>query len=108
MQKSTWVGIRRRLPSLARRASICQRPHGSAEGRDGERQRIELLIIPQLGEVKTNRGRLPVLAGLHPIEEPVQAFLGGRDLGTGDWGLGAVAGGEEGLDGEGGFFDGGF
>src|SRR5687767_4393439 len=77
-----------------------QRPHGSAQGRDGERQRIELLIIPQLGEVKTYRSRIPVLPPLHPLDEPSQAFFDGRLE------FRLAGRGEESFDGEGGFFDG--
>ena len=37
---------------------------GAAQGGHGKRQRIEPLIIPQLGEVKTNRSRLAMFAAL--------------------------------------------
>src|SRR5688572_27516917 len=59
---------------------------GAAQGGDGKGQRIEFLIIPQPGEVKTNRGRLAMLAPLDAVEEPGQAAGrrgGGRVQGSG-------------------------
>src|SRR5687768_10686368 len=61
-------------------------PAGAAQGRHGKSQRIEPLIIPQLGEVKTNRGRLAVLVLLDALEEPGEAACrrgSGRVQGSG-------------------------
>ena len=66
---------------------------GAAQGGHGKRQRIEPLIIPQLGEVKANRGRLPVLAGLDAVDEPGQAAVDGGERGeSGDRGSGIGVG----------------
>ena len=78
---------------------------GAAQGRDGKNQRVEPLIIPQLGEVKAYRGGLAVLVIFDAIEEPGEAAMG---RGAGGRGRGARRHrGEEGFDGEGGFFNAG-
>ena len=81
---------------------------GAAQGGHGKCQWIEPLIIPQLGEVKTNGGRLAMLAALHPLDEPAQALFGGGLFGSREMGVGGRrARGKEGFNGNRGFFDGG-
>jgi len=62
---------------------------GTAQGRYGKGERIEPLIIPQLREVKTDRGRLPVLVVFDAIDEPRQAAEDGYRRSARGWGLGA-------------------
>ena len=75
---------------------------GTAQGRDGKCQRIEFLIIPQLGEVKTDGGGLPVLVLFDAVKQPAEAGTA-RVQGSGFRVQGN--GREETFNGEGGFFD---
>src|SRR4051812_41051115 len=48
---------------------------GSTQGRHGEYYRIQLLEIPEAGEVKANRRRVLQATGFHLLDEPGQSAI---------------------------------